>query len=103
MKVEHWKCQDKYPELQLKYNNMFGACNGNEGQKRHLQTCDTLKGNEDITVNPLNRHQIESIKYAGNGLILCDDTIIERDLNELLNLNNQSLVNNRKSVIDGGV
>ena len=26
MKVEHWYCQAEYPEEQLRYSNLLGAC-----------------------------------------------------------------------------
>lgn len=54
MKIEHWKSQDDYPELQLDYNNLLGACQGGEGSPKHLQHCDTRKGNTEITINPLD-------------------------------------------------
>ncbi len=44
MKIEHWRSQKIYPELSLSYKNMLGACNGNEGKPKHLQCCDTYKG-----------------------------------------------------------
>jgi uncharacterized protein (TIGR02646 family) len=37
MKIEHWKSQDDYPELQLDYNNLLGACKGGQGSPKHSQ------------------------------------------------------------------
>lgn len=102
MKIEHWRSQDEYPDLQLDYNNLLGACEGGQGLPKHLQHCDTKKGNEKLTINPSNnlKNCEHLIKYLPNGKIYSDDTTIDKELNEVLNLNMQSLVNNRKVVLD---
>src|SRR5947208_3458156 len=41
MKIEHWQCQSRYPNGQLNYRNLLGACPGGEGKPWHLQHCDT--------------------------------------------------------------
>ena len=38
MKIEHWKCQSNYPELQLDYSNLLGSCCGKTDLCEH---CDT--------------------------------------------------------------
>jgi uncharacterized protein (TIGR02646 family) len=102
IKIEHWKSQDDYEELQLDYNNLLGACQGGEGSPNHLQYCDTKKGNTEITINPVDnlRNCEDLIKYLGNGEISSDDVTINNDLNLVLNLNMQTLVNNRKEVLE---
>lgn len=101
MKIEHWKSQDEYPLLQLDYNNLLGACQGGEGSPSHLQHCDTKKGNTEITINPLdnNRNCEDLIKYAGDGRIYSYDLIMNHELNEVLNLNMQTLKNNRGDIL----
>lgn len=101
MKIEHWKPQHPYVELELVYKNMLGACYGNEGKPKHLQCCDTYKGNTEITINPLSTSCESFIKFTYDGRVVSDNVDINRDLNQTLNLNIQSIVNNRKSVIDG--
>ncbi|MFK0733270.1 MAG: retron system putative HNH endonuclease [Gloeotrichia echinulata GP01] len=102
MKIEHWQSQDEYEELQLDYNNLLGACEGGQGSPSHLQHCDTKKGNTEITINPLDNHRNceDLIKYLGNGEISSNDVTINNDLNQVLNLNMQTLVNNRKEVLE---
>jgi uncharacterized protein (TIGR02646 family) len=99
MKIEHWQPQSKYLEKQLDYQNLLAACRGNEGELKHLQHCDTHKGEQEITINPLGK-LTESIKYRGNGRIYSDDPNIDREINDILNLNIQTLVNNRAEIID---
>lgn len=101
MKIEHWKSQDEYPDLQLDYNNLLGACKGGEGSPKHLQHCDTKKGNTEITINPLDtiKNCEDFIKYRGNGEICSGDEAINSELDEVLNLN-QTLVNNRREVLE---
>ena len=102
MKIEHYKCQDNYPALQLNYSNLLGACTGNEGNPKKLQTCDTKKGNTDITINPIsaNPNCEKQIKYLSNGEIHSDNPIIDKELNDVLNLNMQTLVDGRREVFE---
>ena len=101
MKVEHWHCQDKYPDEQLDYQNLLGVCTGNEGESLTKATCDTRKGNQDLKYNPATpSHRIEShIQFLGNGKIQADsDEEFDRQLNNVLNLNEPRLVKNRLEV-----
>ncbi len=98
MKIEHHQCQDRYPNLQLNYNNLLSACMGNEGKPKKLQTCDTKKGNLDLAINPLSCETL--FKYNADGEIssVSNDDEINRQINEVLNLNMQTLKDNRKQV-----
>jgi len=102
MKVEHFQCQDNYPRLQLAYTNLFGSCTGNEGKPKKLQTCDTRKGNVDLTINLLsNAPNCETLfKYNAEGEIssIDDNEEINYQLNEVLNLNMQTLKDGRRQV-----
>ena len=102
MKVEHWHCQANYPDEQLVYRNLLGACLGGEGQPHGLQHCDTRKGDSDLHWNPADpAHQIHTrIVYERDGTIKSDDPELNRQLNEVLNLNLSRLKNSRKGVVD---
>jgi len=101
IKIEHWKCQDSYPNEQLDYDNLLGACKGGEGKPYYLQHCDTRKGNKDLKWNPANPgHAIEArIFYKPDGTIASDDSDFNEQLNEVLNLNLQIIKNNRRSIL----
>lgn len=103
MKVEHWRCQNRFPSEQLSYRNLLGACLGGQGSPVQLQHCDTRKGSHDLRWNPANPgHRIESrVKYDPDGTIRADDPVFNRHLNEVLNLNLPLLKNNRKSFLTG--
>lgn len=102
MKVEHYQCQDLFPQLQLTYSNLLGACTGNEGKPKKLQTCDTKKGNDPLTINPHTNNPIcETLfKYNADGEIssVNDDPEINRQINEVLNLNMQTLKDGRREI-----
>lgn len=100
MKVEHWQCQDRFPEKQLDYANLLGCCCGNEGGKLEQQHCDTRKGNDDIFFNPAEpTHQDRlQIRYTLRGKIMSGDSEFDHQLNTVLNLNYSRLVENRKAV-----
>ena len=96
MKIEHWHCQDRYPIEQLDYRNLLGACLGNKGQSKDRQHCD-------LSRNPANpMHRVEDlIRFEANGRVASDDAAFDAELNEVLNLNEAFLRNNRKDVLNG--
>lgn len=102
MRIEHWHSQDHYPDEQLDYANLLGACLGNKGQRRTSQHCDTRKGEQDLSRNPANpTHNVESlIRFQGDGTVSSDNPVFNSELNEVLNLNEGRLRNNRKAVLD---
>ena len=81
--------------LCVEYTNLFASCRGGEGEPKRLQTCDTHKGNAIISVNPLNSDSIAKISYGYDGKVKSDDSDIEQDLNDTLNLNVEKLKRNR--------
>lgn len=101
MKIEHWH-RRSYQDEQLDYGNLLAACNGNEGQPRSKQHCDTRKGDSVLSRNPADpNHNIETvISYLGDGRIQSSDRVFNRELNDVLNLNEAFLVNNRKAVLE---
>lgn len=102
MKVEHWRCQANYPDEQLRYRNLLGACIGGHGQPTDLQHCDTRKGDRDLQWNPADAaHHIETrVRYEPDGSIHADDALFNQQLNQVLNLNLPLLKKNRSGVLD---
>ena len=102
MKIEHWKSRSRYPNEQLNYRNLLGACLGGHGQPVRHQHCDTRKGNNEIKLNPANSdHSIETrIRYELDGSIGSNEPDFNDHLNDVLNLNLVVLKNNRKRILD---
>ncbi|MET3578924.1 uncharacterized protein (TIGR02646 family) [Mesorhizobium robiniae] len=102
MKIEHWQCQTTYPQHQLAYGNLLGACLGGEGQSPANQHCDTRKANNDLKWNPANiAHAIEGrLRYLADGTVESIDAEFNVQLNDILGLNLAFLKNSRKAVID---
>jgi uncharacterized protein (TIGR02646 family) len=102
MKVEHWRGQAAYPQLQLTYGNLLGACLGDEGQPATDQYCDTKKANRNLKWNPSNvAHAIESrLRYLADGTVESFDSEFNNQLNTVLGLNLAYLKNSRKAVLD---
>lgn len=103
MKIEHWRCRSRYPDEELDYRNLLGACRGGHGRPPHLQHCDTRKGDRDLRWNPADpAHVIEArIRYEADGRIRSDDGEFDAQLEEVLNLNLPVLRKNRKRLLDG--
>ena len=103
-RIEHWKPEAELSELEkLDYSNMLAVCYENsEGLPEKDQTCDTRKGQQEITVDPRRETHIATIGYQkGTGFIFSENEVIDADLNERLNLNctKQSLPENRRAVL----
>lgn len=103
MKIEHWHCQTRFPERQLDYSNLLGACSGGEGKPSKEQHCDTRKGDRDLSKNPaVAAHDVErTIRYGSNGIIRSTDDGFDREINDVLNLNTPLLRNNRYEALTG--
>lgn len=101
-KIEHFLCQDNHSYAQLNYNNMLLACLGNEGSSKRLQTCDSKKGNLNLTFSPSNQYRnIEDlIKYKANGEIYSSDDTLNNELEIILNLNVNQLKENRRIIYE---
>ena len=102
MKIEHWKSLTGYPEMQLDYPNLLGACMGGEGKPFPDQHCDTRKGDNELGKNPANTaHAVEAlVRYDPDGTIRSNESTFDNQLNGTLNLNCALLKNNRKAVFD---
>lgn len=101
-KVEHWVARTVDAARQLDYKNLLACCNGYEGSKAPLQTCDTRKGDKALKYNPadladdIDRH----IDFKSSGKVSSNDGIFNQQLNEVLNLNIERLVKNRIEVLE---
>ena len=97
-KIEHLRCQARNPQLELNYKNLLIACHGNHGLPSQMQTCDTSKDDHDISFSPADdgRNIEDLIKYKANGEIYSDDSQINSELCDILNLNTKDLRDIRK-------
>ena len=108
--VEHFKPKSKYKELSLEYFNLLASCNSNNSK---IKTCGHAKGNKELEYipNPACCEKDKKdffergLKYKTNGEIAVEDSYFTnekdklkamKDLNDVLNLNNELIVNARK-------
>lgn len=96
-KIEHWSPRKK--ENEKDYMNLLAVCKGNEGNVG-LEHCDTLKKNQIITVSPLKKECEQMVKFDPGGQIYSDDLAIDKELKEILGLDKQHIVEERKRLID---
>lgn len=98
-RVEHIKCRDNYPELQLDYQNMVLCCNGKTNGS--IVHCDRKKGNKEISLSPLNSDFTDIISYKSNGTICISMSSWQKEMDEILNLNAGILKANRAAALKG--
>lgn len=97
MKIEHFHPQSIFPSKVLEYSNLLAVCKGNEGECSQMQTCDTKKSDQIITINPLIQNHVDDITYYRDGTII--SKFHQNELDIILNLNISVLKSNRKNVL----
>lgn len=102
MRIEHWRCQAMFPDEQLAYANLLGACRGGDGESAVGHHCDVRKADQELLWNPANpEHAIEArVRYLSDGRIESKDDVFNGQLDAVLNLNLARLRSNRKVVLD---
>lgn len=106
MKIEHWKPQSKLnTEIEkMDFQIMLGVCDGCRGTRDQYTTCDEHRHESELYVNPLHQDMIETIYYDWQGQIKSNNSGINTDLNDILNLNCEQapsrIVQNRKAIYE---
>ena len=102
MRIEHWQSRAAFPQRQLVYANLLGACKGGEDGSADQYHCDKLKDDKNLMWNPATpAHAIEArIRFQNNGEIWSDDAVFDGELNTVLGLNISILKNSRKSALE---
>lgn len=97
MKIEHWRSQSAHSALQLIWSNLLGSCLGGIGVPPRDQTCDTRKGGDEITLDPLNFAHISTLYCTSAGHLSSTNPQFQNDIDERLGLNHRVLVADRKA------
>jgi uncharacterized protein (TIGR02646 family) len=102
MKIEHWDSQSGNPDSTVDWTNLLGACSGGDGERGAIRHCDTSRGKTVLMINPLDRAQrCETLlRYRADGEIVSEDPVIQKDIQDTLNLNNPRLKPKRAQVYD---
>jgi len=88
------------------YDNMLAVCHGNFCKNE--THCDSSRSKYQdkrplLNISPLNRQQMNNIKFSQSGVIyyenIDDESEINFDLNKVLNLNCDNIRNERKKII----
>lgn len=83
----------------LAYGNMVLCCDGDVGKNKDFH-CDRSKQNKEISFSLFDEVAMNSISYKTmDGTIASSNSVYDKEINEVLNLNNAVLKLNRSSVI----
>ena len=105
MSVEHFIPQTRHSdspysdtfhrENQLKYSNMLASCNDS------LRNCSGIRGNIPLTLDPMNKLIENQVGCLKNGKMTTSskNIAVENDIEKALQLNNQTLKDNRARII----
>jgi uncharacterized protein (TIGR02646 family) len=109
MKIEHFKAfsiyngKEGYSDLTIDFKNLLGSCKGGENSREHLKHCDKSKQNDEILLNPTDKNMMQKIRFSSNGTVFISeesdlDKTLNNDLNDSLNLNIQTLTEERRKI-----
>lgn len=104
--IEHHEPQhpaegsDGGPDFAMRWPSLLAVCSGNEGQTRRLQTCDTHRGNDPITVDPTDAEHMSQVRFSADGSISSANSVHDEDMRVRLNLNTEQLKSNRRAVLE---
>lgn len=107
MKIEHWHSQSAFPQEQLVYSNLLGAClgttcvRGKDGTASQVRHCDTYKGEQSLSRNPASKADRvdDVVRFDGDGTIRSTDPQFDAELTTVLNLNLSVLMANRQQTL----
>ncbi len=102
--IEHYIPRSKDRSKELDFSNFLGVCSGkyyvDKRTGKHIKFCSNIRGNEDLTISPLNETDIETLYYDENNKICSSNQPINNDLNSKLNLNFDELCEERQKSYD---
>ena len=93
-KIEHVKSQSEHEDLRLNYRNMLLVC---KGKLNNRLSCDTQKGDKQLSFDPQDEGFLRTIQYTSKGDIKSTNPIWNKDLNTILNLNASDIIENRRT------
>jgi uncharacterized protein (TIGR02646 family) len=109
MVIEHFKAfaiyngQNGFPDLTLDFTNLLGSCTGGENGSKHLRHCDETKKKAELLINPMDKSMMQKIRFNSEGIVSVkeendSDKTLNHNLNTTLNLNVQTLKEERKKI-----
>jgi len=66
--IEHFLPQDSYPEKTLDFSNLLCSCQ-DKIKKREPRHCGNLKGDDELSISPLDEECEKYFKYSYDGYI----------------------------------
>lgn len=113
-KIEHFQPRSVYRNKQLDYSNLFIACCGKKidktlfydcktPKKKYIEKdlyCDTKKGKKELNHIDLLSNIEKDTEYKKDGTIFSNNDYINKELDEVLNLNYMTLKVNREDAFN---
>ncbi len=78
---------------QLNYYNLLGTC-------QQPRCCSGIRGNMPLTINPMDVSCERLVQFGSDGRAYSADVRAQTDIDNTLKLNDQTLKDNRQSIID---
>ncbi len=99
-RIEHWAPRAKHPTRALDGRNLLLACDGHAADGPDAHTCDVLKDDSELSLDPLDGVE-HRLRYDAEGRILADTDHRQSELDRVLGLNRPHVVRRRRAALDG--
>lgn len=98
-RIDHMLSRENHSDKKLEYQNMVICCPGAISDSFH---CDKLKGEQDISFSLFDDLFISTLKYqTKTGKIESSNPVWDKEIDSILNLNNEILKANRLATLNG--
>lgn len=97
MRVEHRTPQSVDRARDLDWRNLLGACSGGEGSAE--LHCDVAKGDREVSIDPTQSSHMATVSFSA-ARVGSSRTEFQRDIDDVLRLNCDSLVDRRQRALD---
>ncbi|MCD8386677.1 MAG: hypothetical protein LUD17_07265 [Bacteroidales bacterium] len=102
-RIEHLSPQSTDLTHTMEYTNMVMCCSGWSPsiETRDECHCDNNRGNQPLSLSPLDPKVIDSLSYGKDGSLISSNLLWNQEINTILNLNNRWLKSARSQVREG--
>jgi uncharacterized protein (TIGR02646 family) len=101
--IEHYDPQSSKAK-ELDFDNFLGVCSGvyyiEKKSGKKIKFCSSERGNNVLTINPLNQSDIDTIYYDDEDRICSTNDIFQKELSQTLNLNFFDLCFDREAAFE---
>jgi uncharacterized protein (TIGR02646 family) len=103
--IDHFRMRDRFPEQTLAFSNLWVSCGSDKDKQKHCahhKDAQKLTKDDFLALPEFIALDLSRVEFTETGRLIAKDpkdTIMTRLIDDLLNLNEKSLVADRKRIL----